>query len=83
MKMSEVDEKMALKHMKPGGNLYFTPREALQNPAKVLEKVCGVYHIVKPFVKWASTFFLVPGKWKRILKEFITLLDGLCPPQEE
>lgn len=80
--MSDVPEKESLQAMRPGGQLHFTPREALQNPSKVIEKVCGVYNIVRPFVKWASTFFLIPAKWKRILKEFITLLDGLCPQAE-
>lgn len=83
MKMSDVNEKMAIKQMQPGGNLYFTKRDVQTNPAQVLGKICGVFAIVRPFVKWASTFFLVPAKWKRILNEFITLLDTMCGTAQE
>src|SRR3989304_553051 len=48
--------------LEPGGALYFDQAEAKANPAQVLEKVCGLYRTVRPFLNVASNFFLIPAK---------------------
>jgi len=65
--------------LEPGGALYFDQAEAKANPAQVLEKVCGLYRTVRPFLNVASNFFLIPAKVKKVIKTFIGLMDGLCP----
>lgn len=65
--------------LEPGGALHFDAAEAQANPAAVLTKVCGLYRTVRPFLNFASNFFLVPGKVKKVIQTFMGLMDGLCP----
>lgn len=62
-----------------GGPLHFTPEEIQADPGAVIGKVCGIYKTIRPFMEWASNFFLFPRKIKEVLKTAISLLDTLCP----
>lgn len=63
----------------PGGALHFDQAQAQVNPAEVLVKVCVLYRTIRPFLNFASIFFLVPGKVKRVITAHMDLMDGLCP----
>lgn len=72
-------ESLDLSVMKPGGALYFTASDVKQTPGIVLQKVCGIYKIVKPFLGVIAGLFFVPAKWRASLSGFIALMDTICP----
>lgn len=44
---------------------------------KVSEKFLKVYVVVRPMLQFLSMLFVIPGKWKAILRVFIQALDDL------
>lgn len=70
-----------LARMQPGGDLHFTAEEVSASPATVITKICGVYQIIRPFIDWASRFFLMPKKIKTILTTFLSVMDTVCTAQ--
>lgn len=72
-------ENFDIAKMKEGGDLYFTAEQVQAAPAEVIPKICGLYQAIRPFVDWASRFFLIPKKIKTVLKGFMELMDKVCP----
>lgn len=72
-------ENVDLAEWEPGGALHFDAEAVKEQPAVVLGKLCGVYHKIRPFLDWASRFFLVPKKAKAAIKAFMALNDVVCP----
>lgn len=68
-----------LNEMAPGGALHFTAADVKSDAAGVLEKICGIYHKVRPFLDWATRFFLIPKKIKAVIVSFMQLMDTVCP----
>jgi len=67
-----------LQEMQPGGPLYFTENDVAYDPG-IAQKICGIYQKVRPFLSWASGFFLIPKKVRAVVSAFILLMDRLCP----
>lgn len=65
--------------MQPGGEFFFTQQEVKDSPGTVIPKICGIYQTIRPFLDWASRFFLIPKKVKTVIKGFMALNDTLCP----
>ncbi|MFZ5972766.1 MAG: hypothetical protein ACOYXA_14355 [Bacteroidota bacterium] len=86
MKNSEMDFEEINQHIlnadiakfQPGGELHFNAA-SLANPGQVLQKVCGIYKVIRPILVVISNFPLIPGTWKAAIKTFISLMDTLCP----
>lgn len=83
MKKTELVEKhfdtMDLSSMSPGGTQFFTAADVKAKPVEVLDKVCGIYQKVRPFLELASDLFFVPKKWRDALDKYIALMDQICP----
>lgn len=82
MNMQQFDEhfeNVDLAQMEPGGANHFTAEDVRTSPAEVLGKVCNIYHVIRPFLNWASNFFLIPKKVKMVLDSFVSLMDTVCP----
>ena len=47
-------------------------------PAEVLKRICEVYKVVKPVPEAVCRFPLIPGRIKRAIKIFMSILDTLC-----
>jgi hypothetical protein len=60
-----------------GGRNYFEPGATATGD--ILQKVRGIYKVVRPFLVRVSNLPLIPDKWKEAIKTFISLMDGLCP----
>ncbi|MEO8568328.1 MAG: hypothetical protein ABI419_04315 [Ginsengibacter sp.] len=45
----------------------------------VLQKVCGIYHVIRPILQAILKIPFIPEKWKEVIKTFIGLMDTLCP----
>ena len=72
-------EKADLKKFETGGTGYFSAAEVTANPANVLEKVCGIYRVVRPFLLMVSNIPLIPASWRAAIKTFAGLMYQLCP----
>ncbi len=72
-------EMVDINAMAPGGSLHFTADDVQSSPAAVIPKICGIYHNVRPFLDWASRFFLIPKKVKAVIVAFVALMDVVCP----
>ncbi|MEP6724267.1 MAG: hypothetical protein ABJC98_00550 [Bacteroidota bacterium] len=72
-------ESTDLSPFKEGGKNHFTAKAVAAAPADVLQKICSIYKVVRPFLVLVSNLPLIPAKWKEAIKLFISLLDGVCP----
>lgn len=72
-------ENADLKPFQTGGKSHFTAEAVSKAPGDVLQKVCGIYKIVRPFLALVSNIPLIPPKWREAIKTFMGLMDGLCP----
>ena len=70
--------KADLSQYQKGAAKHFTAADINANAGGVLEKVCGIYHVVRPFLEGVLKFPL-PAKWKEAIKTFMSLMDTLCP----
>jgi hypothetical protein len=70
-------ERVDLSTFQKGGKNYFAPGAGAT--ADVLQKVCSIYKIVRPFLVLVSNIPLIPAKWREAIKTFINLMDGICP----
>jgi hypothetical protein len=77
--LEDYFENVDLAQMQPGGANYFTAEEVKFDPGAVLQKICNVYHIIRPFLEWAEKFFLIPKKVRAVIGSFTTLMDTVCP----
>lgn len=48
-------------------------------PSDIKEKVCPIYHMVRPILEILSNFPLIPEKFRRAVKVFISAMDVFCP----
>jgi hypothetical protein len=62
-----------------GGKHNFSATDVVSNPNGVLENVCRIYRIVRPFLALVSNIPLIPASWKNAIKTFVGLMDQLCP----
>ena len=62
-----------------GGKQFFAADTVTKAPGEVLQKVCSIYKVVRPFLALVSNLPLLPKKWKDAIKTFMGLMDGLCP----
>lgn len=46
---------------------------------KAAINICGVYSKARPVLEFISNFWLLPEKWRAIVKALTAVLDGLCP----
>lgn len=72
-------ESVDLSQFTEGGTHHFSAKSVAAAPADVLNKVCGIYRVVRPFLVLVSNFPLLPVKWREAIKIFIGLLDSICP----
>lgn len=72
-------EQADLSPFQTGGAKFFAPQDVTRAPGDVLQKICGIYKIVSPFLKLVANLPLIPQKWKDAIKTFVNLMDGLCP----
>ena len=58
-----------------------SPQEMALAPAEgnVITKVCTTYQKVKPFLLLVNSLFFIPEKWKKVIRDFMGILDGVCP----
>lgn len=52
---------------------------AAKSPEEVIAKICAVYKGISPILETLENLFFVPVKWRKALKVFTGLMDGLCP----
>lgn len=71
--------KADLDSYKEGAANYFTEADVKNNPGGVLEKICSIYHVVRPFLKAILLIPFIPESWKKALRIFIELMDKICP----
>ncbi len=82
MSFEEINQHIAnadLAKFQPGGESHFTTNAISASPGQVLQKVCGIYKVVRPILVAISNFPLIPGNWRTAIKTFIALMDTLCP----
>lgn len=72
-------ESVDLSEFQEGGKHFFSPASVTRAPGDVLQKVCGIYKVVRPFLALVSNIPLLPKKWRDAIKTFMSLMDGLCP----
>lgn len=70
-------EKADIAQYKAGGKHHFTSASVTTDPSGVLQKICGIYKMVRNILSWILP--LLPAKWKEWIKTFMTLMDQLCP----
>jgi hypothetical protein len=54
-----------------------SPAAAAQ--AGPMASVCAAYAVLRPILKAIEAFPLIPAKWKKIIDEFIAVMDAICP----
>lgn len=62
-----------------GGQKQFTAMDVNTNPGGVLQKVCGIYKVIRPILAAIVLIPLIPAGWKAAIKTFMGLMDTLCP----
>ena len=72
-------EKLNLSEFKSGGKKYFTPADVKKDPSGVIEKICELYHKVKPFLEIIIKIPIIPKKIRDAVKVFMDMMDKLCP----
>lgn len=72
-------QKADLKQFQQGAAKHFTAAEAAAKPGDVLQKVCGIYHVVRPILQGVLLIPFIPGPWKEALRTFMNLMNTLCP----
>ncbi|MBO9659219.1 MAG: hypothetical protein J7527_10385 [Chitinophagaceae bacterium] len=77
--VNEHFEKADLSQFQKGGANFFEATNVSKAPGDVLQKVCGIYQVVRPFLKLVANLPLIPQKWKDAIKTFTDLMDSLCP----
>jgi hypothetical protein len=68
-----------LKEFEAGGAKHFKGGDVKAAPADVLQKVCGIYNVVKPILSIIANLPLIPAKWKEAVKTFMNLMNTICP----
>ena len=54
---------------------------AKATPEEIVGKICGVYQKARPILEFLANFgWIIPQKWRDIIKAFITQFDKICPP---
>jgi hypothetical protein len=71
-------ESVDLTQFKKDGRNFFSPNDVAKAPGDVLQKICTIYKVVRPFLEFILKF-PIPSKWKEAIKTFMDLMDGLCP----
>jgi hypothetical protein len=61
-----------------GGQKQFTALDVNTDPGGVLQKICGIYKVIKPILA-AIVLLPIPAPWKKAIKIFKDLMDALCP----
>ena len=72
-------EKLNLSEFKSGGKKYFTSADVKRNPGDVIQKICDIYHKIKPFLEIIIKIPFIPQKIRDAIKVFMDLMDKLCP----
>ena len=67
-----------LASFEPGGEHHVTAEMVAVAPGTVLEKVCKIYHVIRPILA-ALLLFPIPASWKAAIRTFMALMDKLCP----
>jgi hypothetical protein len=44
-----------------------------------LQKVCGIYKVVRPILKAVLAIPLIPEVIKKPIRTFVTVMDSICP----
>ncbi len=81
MTFEEIDahiKSVYLKDFQPGGSKHFTAADVKTSPDSVLQKICGIYRVLRPILNILSAFPLIPGAWKEAIKTFMSLMDSIC-----
>ena len=71
--------KADLNQFKEGGAKHFNAAGVAANPGDVLQKVCGIYHVIRPILQGILLIPFIPGPWKEAIRTFMKLMDTLCP----
>ena len=74
--LNEHAEKLELEGM---AEAFIIPEGAKAGPEEILQKICGIYQKVRPFLEVVASLFFIPKKWRDAIKTFMSILDGLCP----
>ena len=72
-------KKADLSKYEVGGTHHFTAADVTAQPGGVLQKLCGIYHVIRPILTAISVFPLIPASWKAAIKTFMSLMDSICP----
>ena len=72
-------DNLNLSEFKKGGRKYFTPNEVKTDPGGVIQKICEIYHKVRPFLAAILVIPFIPKKIKDAIKMFMDMMDKLCP----
>lgn len=57
--------------------------DAQQDIGDQLQKICGIYRGIRPILEIISKFPLLPRSIRKAIKTFMTVLDSICPQEEE
>lgn len=68
-----------LSRFESGGEMHFRGADVKKASGEVLQKVCGIYHVVRPVLQGILLIPFIPAQWKAAVKTFISLMDTLCP----
>ena len=54
---------------------------AKATPEEIMGKICVVYQKARPILEFLANFgWIIPQKWRDIIKAFIAQFDKICPP---
>ena len=71
--------KADLSQFKEGAAKHFNAANVAADPSGVLQKVCSIYHVIKPILQGILLIPFIPAPWKEAIRTFIKLMDTLCP----
>lgn len=71
--------KAKLSIFKEGGKKHFGIADIKTAPGDVLQKVCSIYHVIRPVLQGILLIPFIPATWKQAVKTFLNLMDTLCP----
>lgn len=75
----EYFNKLNLSEFQKGGRKYFTPNDVKTDPGGVIQKICELYHKIRPILAALLLIPFIPKKIKDAIKIFMDNMDKLCP----
>lgn len=82
MTFEQIDEHISNSNLSEFEDFTLGSRSITDNAADtagVLEKICKIYHVIRPILVIISKIPLLKQSWRSALKTFILTMDSLCP----